>query len=73
MTVEQKQNLFSLFTNLKSKKSVNKHGIGLGLSQCKKITEEFGGHIYCTSQLNKGTKFTVDLPVSVACIMDHDA
>ncbi len=39
-------------------------GIGLGLSLCKKYVEAHGGKIEVESEVGKGTKFVVKLPVS---------
>lgn len=39
-------------------------GIGLGLSLCKKYVEAHGGRIEVESEVGKGTKFIVKLPVS---------
>ena len=49
----------SLFTPFKSTK---KKGLGIGLYQCKKIVEAHGGKIKVSSELNKGSEFTVLLP-----------
>jgi signal transduction histidine kinase len=38
-------------------------GTGLGLSTCKKIIESHGGRINVTSEVGKGTAFTITLPV----------
>ncbi len=38
-------------------------GIGLGLSVCKSILEKHGGDIRVESEVMKGTKFTVSLPI----------
>lgn len=42
--------------------NVNQHGIGLGLSICKKIIKSINGEIYCESKINQGTKFTMLIP-----------
>ena len=51
----------SLFTIFKSTK---KKGLGIGLYQCKKIVEAHGGKIKVSSELHKGSEFTVLLPGS---------
>lgn len=43
-----------------------KGGTGLGLAICFRIIEEHGGTISVASHLNKGTTFTVTLPVNPA-------
>ncbi|MEN8494307.1 ATP-binding protein [Dehalococcoides sp. THU3] len=44
---------------------VNKSGgLGLGLSLSAKLVELHGGHIKVKSELNKGSKFTISLPIN---------
>jgi signal transduction histidine kinase len=62
---ELKVKLFQLFSFLKFKDSVNQNGIGLGLTMCKKIVDAFGGFILCKSTEGEGTKFKVDIPVTI--------
>lgn len=38
-------------------------GTGLGLAICKGIVEKAGGKLWFTTELNKGTKFYVELPL----------
>lgn len=40
-------------------------GTGIGLAICKKIAEEHNGFISAKSEVNKGTTFTISLPVDV--------
>jgi signal transduction histidine kinase len=37
-------------------------GLGLGLAFCMKVVEAHGGAIEVSSQVNKGTTFTIRLP-----------
>ena len=37
-------------------------GLGIGLYQCSQIVESHGGKIDVTSEVGKGTRFTVYLP-----------
>lgn len=41
-------------------------GTGLGLAICKTIIERLGGTISVTSELEKGTTFTFNLPAKIA-------
>ena len=52
--------LQKLFTPLFTTKA---QGMGFGLSICKRIIEAHGGVIGVESEVNKGTKFTVTLPI----------
>jgi signal transduction histidine kinase len=52
-----------MFSNIKFKDKVNMHGIGLGLTICKKILDSLQGFIQCKSQEGEGTKFRVEIPI----------
>lgn len=58
---EDKEKIFNPFFT--GDKSHNKEGSGLGLPLTKSIVEKLGGKISFTSELNKGTTFTVLLPL----------
>ena len=57
---DNKQHLFELF--FRGDNAVNIQGTGIGLHIVAKYTELMNGTIKCTSQLGKGTQFTVFLP-----------
>ena len=51
--------LFKLFGFLDTTKELNTKGIGLGLHISKMICQAFGGDIFCESEWQKGTTFTL--------------
>jgi PAS domain S-box-containing protein len=53
--------IFSLFQRLHGKKDYA--GTGIGLALCKKITENHGGFIAASGELNQGARFSVYLPL----------
>jgi signal transduction histidine kinase len=53
-----KNHLFKPFRTTKEK------GLGIGLYQCRQIVEAHGGKIEVKSEVNKGTEFTVFLPIA---------
>ncbi len=55
------QQIFTIFKRLNSKETFE--GTGIGLSLCKKITDNHHGVISAESEPGKGTTFTVILPV----------
>jgi signal transduction histidine kinase len=65
ISAEQQQNLFNVFEQANGTKSRNYGGIGLGLSIVKRLTDLMGGQIRVQSEENKGSVFTVRVPVKV--------
>eukprot|EP00347_Sterkiella_histriomuscorum_P017215 403350239 len=62
MTEQQSARVFKLLQNIKQIDDINQHGMGLGLSLCKKIVKAAGGQITCHSKIDEGTKFIIEIP-----------
>lgn len=58
MSKDVQENLFKRFYSTKGSK-----GTGLGLLVTRKIIEEHGGRITCTSRLGEGTTFVAEIPL----------
>jgi len=56
--------LFDKFTQFGRKAGPGEKGTGLGLAIAKKLVEMHGGRIDVKSEINKGTTFTVTLPLT---------
>jgi len=65
MNEEQLVNVFEEFTQAESSTSKDYGGTGLGLPISKKMAEMMGGRIDATSEVGKGTTFSVTIPISV--------
>ncbi len=60
---DQMPNIFNNFYQVDGSTKRKYGGTGVGLHICKKIVEAHNGNIYAESEVNKGTTFTVILPV----------
>lgn len=63
---ENLNRLFRKFQQVDSSSSRRKGGTGLGLAITKAIVEQHGGRIVVDSELNKGTRFSITLPLATA-------
>ena len=57
------EKIFKPFQQADSSTTREHGGTGLGLTISKRFCELLGGSIYAQSELNKGTRFTINLPV----------
>ena len=55
--------LFEPYCNI-SNDNDRHHGLGLGLFLCKKLLELHNGRISLLTELGKGSKFTISMPIS---------
>lgn len=63
---DQQAHIFDRFTQVDSGDSRKYGGTGLGLSICKQLTQLMQGTIHVTSEIGKGSAFTVIIPFTVA-------
>jgi signal transduction histidine kinase len=64
LTIEDKKMLFQRFTRLSAQPTANESSTGLGLSIVKVLVEAHGGKIFAESDgKNKGSRFTIQLPI----------
>ncbi len=56
--------IFEPFYRSKAVVDAQIHGNGLGLSLVRQIAKAHGGRVYATSEVGKGSRFTVEIPVN---------
>ena len=61
MTQAEVARLFSEFTRIKNRKTLNILGSGLGLSILKRVSHLYGGQVHVASEPDQGSTFTVTL------------
>ena len=62
MSAEELGHIFEEFYRTRRAREVERDGTGLGLSIIKKTVDVLGGRIVVTSEVNKGSTFTIYLP-----------
>ena len=63
---DEKARLFDLFIRGSNARTAGLPGTGLGLAIVKSLVEMHGGHVKVESVLDRGTTFSVFLPVRAA-------
>lgn len=64
------QKIFQPFSQADASHSRRYTGTGLGLSIARQLARSEGGDITVASELNKGSRFALNMPLSLACELD---
>ena len=71
MSKEFLSEIFNKFTQDRNSTSNSTKGTGLGMAISKLLINAMGGEISIESELNKGSKFTVEIPAEICEIPDY--
>ncbi len=63
MNKQQLAHIFTRFTKIEDEKQKLYEGAGLGLAICKNLIELLGGEINVESEIEKGSVFTIKIPI----------
>ncbi len=66
IALEDQRKLFREFTQLQAAQEPGHTGTGLGLALVKRLVELHGGQVWVESEVGKGSRFIVRLPLSAA-------
>ncbi|WP_297478874.1 ATP-binding protein [uncultured Photobacterium sp.] len=65
---QQQHKLFKPFSQIDISSKRSHEGTGLGLAICKQLCEQMNGNITLSSKTNKGTTFSVSLPLTISTL-----
>jgi len=65
------KNIFDMFRCLHTQNDFE--GSGIGLATCKKIVDHHGGEIHVESYVDKGSRFSITLPIAIEASTSADA
>jgi len=72
IALEDLKKLFTPFTQVESSLNREYEGTGLGLALVKKLTDLHGGSVEVESEVGKGSRFTINLPVGKSMVAQQE-
>ncbi len=72
MSKDFQKHIFEPFTQEQSGARTNYQGTGLGMAITKKLVDSMGGTIEVESEVDRGSRFTVVIPVKIA-VLENDS